>query len=585
MVRVQHEAGTPPRDGTPSKQPRRFGQRLNSSDVSCPWPTSLGQLECGAGLADAASAGQSRASTSGAPSPKNSRRSLAAFATRAQHIRGVWCGLALAMLIALATCSLLARSASQRVRLAQSREGLAALEFAQASLRERMHAAEGAQSLLESMLSELRAQLQAEKKATHGRLAGLEAQLSQAAAARGAGSSKAAAPASSAADGTVRSAAGSHGAHGSGSQLPSELALTLSPAGKATTSEPAAKRSAAAAAAGAEATPATGGRGESSGAQVATEVTLSFEFPSTPLLGPSASLYWVSPSADLELWYADLANGRPAPLRQLTAPGTRWRVRDSNSGNHLLSLTAPERDTVVAIRPSLDEVTLEFHRPDLQSARAAAMAAGTGTGADAAGVSDGAQSGTPSGDAAREVRVYKLKEEGGSPDNSLEDPRTLQAALEGAALLGRLSLDGRLSVMEARPGDRFVAVSTSEASAGTEALATLCLDYVSSHELHQHVNVRCGPRGSKAGLAGSPHLVRVEFMLGGGASNGTLLRLSELPFAWHVHSALEPRRPQSVITEPGERWQVRARDGEGRVLADVVASAQDFQRVLVAPVE
>ncbi|KAJ1639331.1 hypothetical protein T492DRAFT_1117930 [Pavlovales sp. CCMP2436] len=267
---------------------------------------------------------------------------------------------------------------------------------------------------------------------------------------------------------------------------------------------------------------------------VGSKVTLRFEFPYTELLGPLASLYWLSADGDFEIYYCDIANGWPTALEQHTTVGERWRIRDAHSGNHLLSISA-ENSATVTIAPS-HEVTLELHWP---TARSGVVSA-----------SDSPE---------MPLHLYRLPRAAAE----IADSAALAQLLEQgtAALLGTIAPGGRLAVIESRPGDRFVLLRSDG--------IYICTEITASHELHQHANIHCGTQ--------APVIVRMELSLDPGViqvgTNATLLRLSDLPAAWHMHSQLGP--VSTVITQGGERWMVR--DSDGHVLADWLATSEPYQ--------
>ncbi|KAG8469342.1 hypothetical protein KFE25_007860 [Diacronema lutheri] len=306
--------------------------------------------------------------------------------------------------------------------------------------------------------------------------------------------------------------------------------------------------------------------------QAAAEVRLSFEFPPTQLLSEGASVYWVSELDTLELWYADVRQGQP-PLVQVTNAGERWRVRDSASGNHLLSVTASERDETVLIVPA-STVSVEFHAPDVRRTRRLLV------GAAAAAVADGARLPDEAAEAARALRAQPQDEQpelrlfkaGDEPIASVGTPSAERHVGINDRAVGRLASDGRLTV-RATAGDLFVVADSS---------GRVCAEHAATHELHQHVNVYCAPPGQSlpTGSQDGRH-VRVEFVLDSSAAgSASVLRLCDAPRAWHREAELQPREALAVLTEPGEWWRVRDATS-GRVLADVVVSAQPFQRIVV----
>ncbi|KAG8460885.1 hypothetical protein KFE25_010636 [Diacronema lutheri] len=594
-----------PRDGTPSKLPRRFGKQQRAgaeADALANLRVAPDTLESG-GVADgkgASSAGHTP-STSGAASPRDGRRTSPTTHTRARAL-----GALLLIVLAVGAAGTLFLARGRRGggvdalggATAGGRAELAAIEADLGALRERLRQAEDAPRVVEARLASLRARFDAEGSSTRAQVAELEAHLRRVEA-----------------DERVRAereARTAHAAEADGrahfeERARAATAATPRDARSASTDPGAAVHAADAAAlrpAGGE-TPSARAPAAPTGAPSAppadAAVTLLFEFAPTPLLGPAASIFWVADGVtDVELWYADIHQGR-APLAQRTKPGERWRVRDLHSGNHLLSVTAPAAGTMVApIQPAHGDVSVELHRPDLAlRARAARTDRIGGGGGELRGgasgtlvVDDVDASRTEVGEAGADAdaRVYRLKRShargallaaadggGGAAAGGADEAMralALRSAIDGGSLLGMLPLGGRLAALEVRPGDAFLAVGSD---------GKVCLAYNVTHELHQHVNVRCAR--SSAGSLAPPPLVRVEFLLDdGAAAEASLLRLSEMPFAWHVHAQLAPRRPLSVITEPGERWQVRTRGGLGPVLADVVASARAFQRISIPAV-
>ncbi|KAJ1637626.1 hypothetical protein T492DRAFT_951127 [Pavlovales sp. CCMP2436] len=295
-------------------------------------------------------------------------------------------------------------------------------------------------------------------------------------------------------------------------------------------------------------------------------VTLTIFFPPSQLLGKVASLYWVSESGSLEQWYNDLAQGRS--LLQKTVSGERWRLRDAKSGNHLLSVNVPAANITVQIEPA-SAVTLELHYADVRRTRLIAPSASPdGAALPVEGEVLTATTTKPriEDDTVGELRVFKAA---AVSEDQFGAGRLIGI---GDKQVGRLAPDGQLHV-QLTPGDVLMTA---------DATGRVCFETIATHELHQHVNVFCAPLGEElpATTRKGTH-VRVEFVLDGIASGpAALFRLWEAPRAWHKHAEVSPREALAVLTEPGERWRVRD-VASGRVLTDVIVSAQAFQRVVV----
>lgn len=255
-------------------------------------------------------------------------------------------------------------------------------------------------------------------------------------------------------------------------------------------------------------------------------VHVSFGFEGGTGLGHFASLYWLSHNSDTnatEHLYAEIPAGK-AVLEQ-TYAGECWRVRDSVTGNHLISkycTSAAQRQTVHIRGAAL--ATLEWHYHPAAT-----------------------QLSAPS------IDLYELPgpAPGGYPSTA-KHPR---------ALVGRIVSGGHLST-RAKPGTRYLAL---ESGTGRE----LGLHTVRA-EAKQFVTLGAGA-------------VSLEFVNGGRSSGGSTRRLAIFEVKTGDeerlrHASLQPGQAVRLTGMAGERWVVRESDSD-RVVLEFAASAEPSQRV------
>lgn len=249
-------------------------------------------------------------------------------------------------------------------------------------------------------------------------------------------------------------------------------------------------------------------------------VFIVFRFPGGGELGATASLYWLSHVNATEHLYSEIPEGKS--VTETTLPGECWRVRDTTSGNHLLSryCATEEKRQVVDIKPQ-HSVHLDFHYYD---------AGGGGGGAPLA------------------ARTIELYAEAAVPTG----PRSL---------LGRMPCGGHFST-QVHAGARVLAL---ESGTGRQLA-----QYTATPEARQFVTL-----GSDA--------VHLEFISPRDATGdlaifeqkgGDVERLR--------HSKLAPGQAVRLPSAAGERWVVREAASDATVLV-LTAGTLPRQRIQLEP--